>query len=228
MSVTRLVQAKAPGATLLYLVRAGSHAHGTATLPSDVDYRGVLAYPLKRYIGLQKVPAAVREETPDVVINELRVFFGMLRKSALPALESLFVDASDRIYMDPLFCEVFESKDKFLHFGAFHAIMSYANAMRHEFAGSLGGDWRKRGYHAVRGYRMAIELYREGKLVVRRPDAEELIRLRENTSWTEMGDAVKQAHAEARKLGPTSLPEKPDYLDEMLDELCVRIIQRCF
>ena len=84
---------------------------------------------------------------------------------------------------------------------------------------------RKHAYHLIRLTRMAREVLTTGKMLVKRPDAEELIAIR-NGAWT-FDEIVNFAESEDKALNPiyeacTILPKTPDF--EALEELCISLV----
>ncbi len=85
----------------------------------------------------------------------------------------------------------------------------------------------KHGYHLVRLMRMCREILETGKVIVKRPDREELLAIR-NGAWTydqliefaEREDKLLQELYDASKV----LPKSPD--KEKLDKLCVSLIEK--
>lgn len=85
----------------------------------------------------------------------------------------------------------------------------------------------KHAMHLIRLMRMCKEILTDGKVVVKRPDAEELLAIR-NGAWT-YDELIEQAEildAECEvlyKAGNHGLPRKPNM--KRLNELCVRLIE---
>lgn len=86
------------------------------------------------------------------------------------------------------------------------------NAKRSELEEKFGYD-TKHAMHLVRLLRMGAEALRDGKLLVRRPDAEELLAIR-NGAWTyeQIVEYAEYMDNEVRNVlyPATSLPKKPD------------------
>jgi len=75
---------------------------------------------------------------------------------------------------------------------------------------------------------MALEILISGEVIVRRPDREELLAIKQGT-WKfdkliEYAETMNQKILEARK--SSSLPEFPD--NESLNLLCTEILRGCF
>lgn len=98
------------------------------------------------------------------------------------------------------------------------------NPARAELEAKFGYD-AKHAMHLVRLTKMCRELLVEGVVRVRRPDAEELLEIR-NGCWTyeQLLEYSNREDAELQELVKTSkLPRQPDR--KKLDELCLTIIQ---
>jgi predicted nucleotidyltransferase len=101
------------------------------------------------------------------------------------------------------------------------------NPARAELEAKWGYD-TKHGYHLVRLMRMCREILTTGQLLVRRPDREELLAIRNGAwtidrlvEWAERQDAEMGAVAEA-----SALPRSADR--EALDRLCVELVEESF
>lgn len=99
------------------------------------------------------------------------------------------------------------------------------NVERAEDEAKYGFDL-KHAYHLVRLIRMAKEMISEGKVIVKRPDREELLHIR-NGGWT-YDQIVEFAEKEEKELDvlyktSEALPYKPDI--KALDNLCVSLIE---
>jgi len=102
------------------------------------------------------------------------------------------------------------------------------NPKRAEWEAKFGYD-SKHASHLVRLLRQGHEIITTGEVIVRRPDAKELLAIRNEGIWsydkliayaTEMEEKIKNdAAAET-----CSLPQKPNR--ELLNELCASIIER--
>lgn len=86
----------------------------------------------------------------------------------------------------------------------------------------------KHASHLVRLLRMAKEILSSGQVIVKRPDADELLAIR-NGEWTfdRLMEWATRANEELTNLyetGESPLPKKPN--QEKLDELCVSLVER--
>jgi uncharacterized protein len=85
----------------------------------------------------------------------------------------------------------------------------------------------KHAYHLVRLIRMCREILTTGKVIVKRPDREELLTIR-NGAWSyeqliDFAESEDKALAELY-LTSTALPKTPD--KEKLDQLCIQLVER--
>ena len=85
----------------------------------------------------------------------------------------------------------------------------------------------KHAYHLVRLIRMCREILTTGKVIVKRPDREELLAIR-NGAWTyeELIDFAEREEQELNVIYETCnvLPNKPDR--EKLDQLCIKLVEK--
>ena len=99
------------------------------------------------------------------------------------------------------------------------------NPVRAAMEAKYGFD-TKHGLHLIRLLRVCKEVLSTGKVLVRRPDREELLAIR-NGEWS-YERLIKEAEkldAEAEQLYKTSsiLPKTPDF--EYLDKLCIELVE---
>jgi hypothetical protein len=102
------------------------------------------------------------------------------------------------------------------------------NRKRFELEEKFGYDC-KHAYHLVRLLRMCKEMLLTGKVIVKRPDREELLAIR-NGAWT-YDQLIEYAKTEEKSLDelylPTQvLPKTPNQIK--LDELCVDLVEKHF
>jgi hypothetical protein len=101
------------------------------------------------------------------------------------------------------------------------------NPVRAELEAKYGFDC-KHGMMLVRLMRMCKEIMELGKVIVKRPDAEELLAIR-NGAWSydQLIEWAENQEKELNKIyesGKSSLPKTPDH--NKLDELCQRIVEK--
>lgn len=102
------------------------------------------------------------------------------------------------------------------------------NEKRHELEAKFGYD-TKHGMHLVRLMRMGHEILTEGKVIVKRPDREELLAIRNNGIWSyeqivEYAEKMDKQLTEIYTSGKSPLPKEPER--RMLDIFCVTAVQR--
>lgn len=135
--------------------------------------------------------------------------------------------AGRRIGLDENFLEVMKKEraltQALTEWKQFHNWETQRNRDRHELEAKYGYD-TKHAYHLVRLIRMCREILEKGRVIVKRPDAEELLSIR-NGAWeydrlvefAEREDAAMQAAYDQ-----SPLPRTPNL--DALDELCQEIV----
>lgn len=101
------------------------------------------------------------------------------------------------------------------------------NPARADLEAKFGYD-TKHGMHLVRLLRMCREILTEGKVIVKRPDAQDLLAIRAGV-WTyeALVEWAEKQDAEMAELVKTStLPKQPDR--NKLDQLCLEIVEGSF
>lgn len=113
----------------LYLTLHGSHAYGTNTPESDVDVRGIAVAPKDFYLGVgQGFEQATQLDPVDLTVFELRKFLKLASDTNPNALELLFTDPSDHLYVHPLMRPIFEARDAFLSRRALYTFSGYSRS----------------------------------------------------------------------------------------------------
>jgi len=209
--------------------RVGSHSHGTYIPPTDpnglddVDYMLVVAPPREYVYGLSRFSdAQIKEDHVDCVIYEWGKYVGLLLKSNPNVLGTLWLRDQDAQWNTVrLPSRIFASK------AAYPAFIGYAKAQLHKMTHTAHqgymGEKRKKlveqfGYdvknaaHLIRLLRMGTEFLRTGKMLVLRPDAEELKQIKQGQWSLETVVSTAQGlFADAEKaLAESTLPPVPD------------------
>jgi len=111
----------------LYVTRHGSHSYGTNTPTSDLDLRGIAIPPRDYPLGfLHNFEQVVQTGDVDLTVFELRKFFRLAADSNPNALEILFTDPSDHLYVHPLMERLLANKELFLSRRVYTTFSGYA------------------------------------------------------------------------------------------------------
>jgi hypothetical protein len=110
--------------------------------------------------------------------------------------------------------------------GSYQTWKATRNPARAALEEKYGYD-TKHGMHLVRLMRMGYEIMCTGKVIVKRPDAKELLEIRAGAwSYEELLDfatGMEKSIEVAASLSP--LPRAPDR--EALDKLCIALVSNC-
>lgn len=237
----------------ILVVKSGSHAYGTATPDSDRDYRGICFAPLETYFGNATKFEQLECKSPDVVIYELRKFVKLATQCNPNIIEILFTEDEDRVVCTHEASTLLKMRDLFLTKRAKSTFSGYAVSQLKKL--SVTGDdallapknlagvaeaskrakrQAKFGYdtknamHLVRLLRMCYEILCTGIVQVKRPDADELLAIR-NGAWTlkeirEYTEHMDAMIAEAAEY--CWLPEHPD--EKKIDSFLVQMLKDRF
>lgn len=112
------------------------------------------------------------------------------------------------------------------HFSQYQEWKRHRNPARAEMEAKFGFDG-KHGSHLVRLLKMAKEILTEGKVIVCRPDAEELLSIRKG-AWSydqliEWAENMQKELDEFYQSDKSPLPRTPDY--KAIDKLCQDMVQ---
>lgn len=206
-----------------YLTFAGSLAYGTSTPASDVDVRGIACPPPEYILGFHKKFDHVEWKGTrlDIAIGSVHKFARLATRNTPGALEMLFTEEKDVLHLGVI-GKVFRGiRTSFLSKRAFDTFGGYARSMLSKACKEGRSD--KPAMHAVRLLRMGMEILEKGEVIVKRPDADELIAIGDGswtkdqlTGWCKIADA--RMHALVQR---TKLPKEPNYehIDHVVTEL---------
>lgn len=234
---------------IILLGKSGSHAYGTATETSDLDFKGVCIPPKEYFLGLNSFDGYDKSGGKsfknsagdiDVTINHINKFVKDAMAGVPNNLELLFLEEEDYLYVNEYGQMLIDMRRHFLSKLIMKKFGGYAKsqAMKMQNQKSNGKPRQelidKYGYdtkffmHSVRIMQMAIETLYTGKLRTRRPNAEQLLEFRNGAMTLKeavdyiymLDEMLKTAYEE------TSLPDSPNYefINTWLTEFNLRYI----
>jgi predicted nucleotidyltransferase len=99
----------------IYLTMHGSRAYGTNRPDSDIDIRGICISPIEYYLGvLDRFEQFESKDPYDLVIFDIRKFIKLSLDFNPNAIELLFTDPSDHLFVAPAMQKLFDIRDKFI------------------------------------------------------------------------------------------------------------------
>jgi uncharacterized protein len=145
-------------------------------------------------------------------------------------VDTQWASSARKVGLDDNFIEIMQKERSYknakLEWDNFIKWKETRNRERYEMEVKYGADM-KHGYHLIRLLRMAREILTTGKVLVKRPDREELIAIR-NGAWTyeKLVEVAEGMNKELDELYKTCkvLPKTPDM--KYLDELCIGLIEQ--
>lgn len=228
------------------IFRVGSHSHGTYIPPEvaygvdDIDLMVICVPPPEFKLGLKNWEhAEYKHGKWDVVFYDWQKWLNMIRKSNPNVVGTLWLESEDILVPNDFkpFEILRQARGQSLSKHMYKAFVGYAQGqlykMTHHAHQGYMGEKRKRlveqfGYdvknaaHLVRLLRMACEAFETGELVVRRPDAADLIEIKWG-KWSQerVQDEAARLFARAEEaLAKTTLPEHPN--DWLLQQMMVK------
>ncbi len=217
------------------LTKYGSHAYGTNTPQSDLDYKGVCIPPPEYYLGLKSIneynAAGGKNFTKntagdvDVVVAHINKFVRDAMNGVPNNLDVLFCRDEDIIHIDEFGKELRSIRKDFLSKALKHKFCGYARSQKHKIIIKKGnGTGRQElinefGYdakfamHAVRLLTSAIEILETGDYHTYRPNRDLLMDIR-NGKYTleEVFEMIDDLDNKVENLYETSsLPDFPDF-----------------
>lgn len=139
---------KAPGAEVL-LMLYGSHAHGTETLASDEDWRGVFMLPNNDFLGLGRPTQTWEDKANDAVMWELGQFCRLLLKGNPNIVGMLFAPDEFIVRREAVVNDLFDNRERFLTTATADAYMGWAKRELYDI-GKLHKGHAKRLSHVPR------------------------------------------------------------------------------
>jgi predicted nucleotidyltransferase len=222
----------------IFLTLGGSRAYGTSTPESDTDYRGICTLPKEYVFGFNKTfeQYELKAPDPDLVIISLKKWASLAVKANPNTLELLYVDYACMLKATPAYLRLRDIRDAFLSKRIATSLSEYGRSQLHEFRKSQDyllpenkrypfGYNSKALMHYIRLMLMCLECLEDRTLYVKRPDAEELLSIRngawdynETMCWAEVMEAKIKA-----ALQVTKLPDAPNL--ELIEETVMGIIE---
>lgn len=148
-------------------------------------------------------------------------------------LQVLSNAAGKKLGYDTNFLALLDSERKYKsalrYYNQYQEWKQNRNPARAAMEAKFGYDG-KHASHLVRLLRMAEEILTQGKVIVCRPDAEELLAIRKGT-W-EFDKLIEWADNQQTRLdtfyesGQSPLPKTPDY--QKIDKLCMELVEESF
>jgi predicted nucleotidyltransferase len=209
---------------LILKVVSGSRAYGTEVEESDIDYRGVVIPPKSYFLGLETFEQ-YESKDPDVVYYHIKKFLRLALKGNPNILELVFTDIYE--VLDEFGQRLIDMREQFLTQRCATAYMGFATSQLKKMRNVAVSTSRnyKCAMHMVRLCRTGIEVLRDGKLLVRRPDAADLVEIR-NGKYTleEVLEYGEHLLEDMKGVAKTSmLPKEPDY--NYVNQQMIRIVE---
>ncbi len=198
---------------------SGSHAYGTATPNSDIDFRGIFcADPVYIRTPFFNIESFVDETEQDTTYWELSHFIKLYLKANINIVETLWVDPDDLVKTSREYEYLRGYRAKLMTTRIAKSVVGYSHKRIQEIRKrSESEDPDKSIKDAVgimRILRMGAEFLETGEIKVRRPDANQLRAIRQSgfdidklsRYVIEMDDKITH-----RLLPKADLPDEPDY-----------------
>jgi predicted nucleotidyltransferase len=115
---------------VIYKVRSGSQAYGTALPTSDTDTKGIAIPPSTFYLSFFKKFEQYEQKAPDpdCVIYDFKKFLMMVSECNPNTMELLFVDESDILYINEFGKMLRDNRELFLSAKVRYSFTGYAHS----------------------------------------------------------------------------------------------------
>lgn len=212
----------------ILVVNHGSVAYGTNLPESDLDVKGVAIPPREYFHGFCSKFEQAEQKEPDLVIYDIRKFFNLASNCNPNIIEILFVEPEDIRHISPLGRKLLDNRDLFLSRRARHTFSGYAVSQFKRLQRDIKADRKiknKHVMHLVRLMTMCKEILMSGKVIVKRPDKDDLLKIRRGEwDYQEIEAWQKSMDSEMDKWYNVScLPYAPDI--KKIDKLCQEIVE---
>ncbi len=215
----------------------GSQAYGTATAGSDEDFKGIFVPPRSSLIGVKPQKPTITHSQDDVSYS-LRHFVSLSMRCSPNILELLYCDTDHIMVSSDEGNELRKNRDLFLTKQCIKPYVNYAKEQlmlaskkpqnrgrgRTELIEQFGYD-TKFALHTIRLLESAIEILRDGTLIVTRPNAKELIAIKDGSRFAgfdEFSQYAQKLIEDLKQLeDKTTLPESPNI--EAINDLTVNL-----
>lgn len=206
---------------LVFEAVSGSYAYGTCVPTSDVDFRGVFIAPPSYYIGLERVEQVERiGDGQDKLLFELHKFIKLAIQCSPIAVELLYTGTENVKAITESFSAIRGCRDLFLTKNVYKKFAGYSSNQIKKLEVALAfpdtdiSMIGKHISHAIRVVRMGVEILSGKGVIIRRPDAQELLEYRNPSKPIDI-KAVKEYFEHMQQemknaLGRTRLPDCPD------------------
>lgn len=223
----------------ILLAHQGSRAYGTELQDSDTDVRGVFIPRLDDMIRPFESPEqyGFHGESVDFLTFDIRKFLRLATKGSPNIIETIWAGPETWIVSDELWKIIYENRQVFLTQDTYRAFLGYAlgelRAIKSDLEGKPPSPGRqsiheiygfdtKKAYHALRISRMCLEIPMLGKVRTRRPDAEELVKVR--NGMVKLPDILAEVEhnlISSKDIYQGVLPESTD--KEIVSSICAEI-----
>jgi uncharacterized protein len=210
----------------IYLTVSGSYSYNTQVPGvSDVDIRGIAVAPKEYYLGYLNNFEHVDQKEPDFTIFDIRKFIKLASICSPNLLELLYTDPEHHLIVTKAGQKLIDNRDIFLSQLVIQTYVGYANGQLKKIKEDGFNKRLKYGLHFVRLLTMCKEILRDGKVIVKRPDAEFLLSIRQGAlTYDQLIEFADKQQKELDELiKTTKLPKAPDR--KAIDKLCVEIVE---
>lgn len=171
----------------------------------------------------------MEEMTEPMKIGVRNAFTEMLATLKL-STEDQWLSATRKIGLSDNFIEIMQKERSYKNLKSqwdkYQEWKRNRNPARAAMEAQFGFDG-KHGLHLIRLLRMCVEVLSTGKVIVKRPDREELLAIRRG-GWTydQLVSEAESLDARAEELYRTSnvIPKSPN--SEKLDQLCIKLVAK--
>ena len=113
----------------IYLTKHGSHCYGTNRPDSDLDLRGICIPPKKYYFGaLNGFEQSISNAPVDITVFALNKFIKLAMDNNPNALEIIFTNPEDQLFVSPVGQSLLDIRDSFLSKKARFTLAGYARS----------------------------------------------------------------------------------------------------
>lgn len=202
-----------------FLVLYGSHAHGTNTPTSDIDWRGVYQLPTDAFLDLDVPKTTFERKDDDFVMWELAHFCRLILKGNPNIVGMLFAPHEYIARLEWPVQQLVNARRRFITQRMVSAYRGWVHLELRQGEALTG----KRASHLLRLLWELQGAVVDGEIPVRLPDPKRETIIAVKTGEITVPEALNLIHAEVTKTdiaidGWTPMPDPTDYVRQVLIE----------
>lgn len=149
---------------VIYRAIGGSHAYGTSTSESDIDFRGIFMWPARFYCGLSEPKSFFSDKKGDTAFFSLKRFFELIKTANPNLIEMLWYPKHCVLKTSNVMERLIGKRNLFITKKSFYSFASYARAQILKASGKNKKVHRKEEFLHPEGIRKLKSFLTDGTI----------------------------------------------------------------